>query len=208
MSSISDALPAASDEDRRWAEASRRVREQMEHGPRVRVISNQLALLLLIVLVGGLGVVARFSEPLSAAAVGQFLLLAAALAVSSVGYARAKRGGRLLPQIPTPRAEWPLSPLLPEERRSLARHLRGRIPPTEHSREIVPDLIANARINNRAVLPSLVGLVLFLFSESLYLGWPWPLVIAGLVVFLVIMTRVEARRWQKALEQSRSTFHA
>ncbi|BDZ48637.1 hypothetical protein GCM10025867_08780 [Frondihabitans sucicola] len=208
MSPISDALPTADDEDRRWAEASRRVQELKDHGPRVRGISNQLALVILIVLLGGLAVVARLGEPLSIAAVCQFVLLAAALVVSGVGYARARRGGRLLSQIPTPRAEWPLSPLLPEERRSLARQLRGRIPPTKRSREIVPDLIANSRLNNRAVLPSLVGFVLFLFSESLYLGWPWPLIIAGMVVFLVIMTRVEARRWQKALELNRSTFHA
>jgi hypothetical protein len=148
----------------------------------------------------GLTLIAGVREPVTAVVIWQLLLLAAATAMSGFGYVSSRRSGRLMPQFPVPRDQRVLAPLLPAERRDLAQQIRGRAAPTDQSRQLIRDLIANATRQNRSTLPSLTGMLLFMFSTTLYLGWPWPLLVVATVVFLLIVTAFEARRWKKVLE--------
>lgn len=198
-------MTSEDDTDRRWHEAGRRVRDQLENGPRVRLISNQMSVLVVVVLFGGVECVAQLTESFTPRSLAQYVTFAAAIAFAVYGYRRARRTRRLMPQVPTPRNEWPLAPLLPEERRALGRQMRGKRPISERAVPVVRDLIHSGELNNRAVYPSLVGFFLFLLSITLFLGWPWPLLVVGLTVFLFVMTRIEKRRWARAFAQMSDT---
>lgn len=199
MPPIPDATAQLVDEKRRWAEATHRVQHRLEHGLHVRGISNQLCLLLLIVICSGLTVTAQIGTAFTPVVALQYVTLIAGLGLAMHGYRIGKQNSPRLPQIRQPRADRPLAPLLPSERRSLGRQLRGREPIANPACALIRALIQNAKRNNHAVLPSLIGFFLFLLSQSLFLGWPWPLLIAALPVFVLIMSTIERRRWRNVL---------
>jgi hypothetical protein len=87
--------------------------------------------------------------------------------MEGLGYVSARRSGRLTPQLLVPRDQRVLAPLLPAERRALAQQIRGRAAPTDQSRQLIRDLIANGKRQNRSVLPSLAGMFLSMFSLTL-----------------------------------------
>ncbi|RPE74224.1 MULTISPECIES: hypothetical protein [unclassified Frondihabitans] len=199
MSSPSDVTSQPDDEDRRWAEATHRDQHQLKHGRRVRGISNQLALLLLVILCGGLTVTAQIGTAFTPVVALQFVAVIAGLAFTTHGYRKAKQTSRLLPQIPQPRADRPLAPLLPSERRSLNRQVHGSEAVAPRAKTLLRALAKSAEVNNRAILPSLVGFFLFLLSQTLFIGWPWPILIAASALVVLVMSAIEKRRWSRVL---------
>jgi len=192
--------PTADETDAvRLREATARVRDAVEHGRAIRGISVQLAAVIFAAFMVSLGLVERAGQPIGPSIVVQAILAVGSVAIGLTGWIRARRQRRLQPQLPQPRSEALLAPLTLDERRRLGRQTRGREAVDAESRELVGLYIALARITNRAAIPSLICSALWLAANALWLGWPFFIAIGAVTVFMLVITRIETRPWNRVL---------
>lgn len=192
--------PTADETDAvRLREVTERLRDVVEHGRAIRGISVQLAAVIFAAFMGALGLVERVGEPIGPSIVVQAILAVGSVAVGLTGWIRARRQRRLQPQWPRPRSEALLAPLTLDQRRRLGRQMRGREAVDAESRELVGLYIALARITNRAAIPSLISFALWIAANALWLGWPFFVLLGAATVFMLVLTRVETRRWNRVV---------
>jgi hypothetical protein len=183
----------------RLREVTERLRDAVEHGRRIRGLSVQLSAVVFAAFMGTLGLVERVGQPIGASIVVQAVLAVGSVAVGLAAWIRARRERRLQPLIPQPRSEALLAPLTPEERRRLGRQTRGREAVDSESRDRVVLYITLARMTSRVAVPSLICFALWMAASAVWLGWPFFVALGAVTAFGIVVTRIEARRWNRVL---------
>jgi hypothetical protein len=179
------------DDGARWAAATQQAAVLAERGPVVVGVSLQAAwfgLSLIDVAIVLIDLPLR-SGPWEAVVSG------AGSMVALVGWLVARHRRSLEPFVASGERS-PLSFLAPHQRRATRSQIRGKIPPTRRSAELVGLLIRRQEQYARNTWLSLVGFAISCAGVDLRRGWGLLVVLLGSIVVAVISV-IERRRWRR-----------